>query len=338
MNRKAAIFFILMLVILSTTLTFYFISKRIPMDPQNTGNIPGNMQNQGLFFEMDGKVYFSNASDYGCLYSMNPDESKAKRITTMGAKYITGADGFLYFYMDSTKKSANVSGLGAATNQFGIYRCKADGSDQTCLIRDFCGEVQLCGEYLYYQLKTGDGSLHKIKCNKKDESTVADEPISPVCYDNGIIYYTGVRSDHAIHALFTQNGDTESTVIAGANFFPVVQDGYVYYLDGLDNYKICRSNLSSGEKEVIATDRVDCFTMDRNYIYYSCSDSASPSMGLHRCDINGGNNYLLYQGIVNSINITSRYIYFKEYGNDDLFLHMPIDLSRQAEAFVVSSK
>ena len=336
MNKKAALFFLLMFVIIATTLTVYFISKRIPMSPLNHGNTAGNMQNKGLFFEMDGKVYFSNASDNGCLYSMNLDETGLKRLTTMGAKYISGADGFLYFYMDSTQKSSNVSGLGAATNQFGIYRCKVNGGDQTCLVRDFCGEVQLCGEYLYYQLKTGGGSLCKMKCNKTKESTVAQELISPVCYDNGIIYYTGVNNDHNIHALFTENGDTEYTLIPGNFFFPVVQDGYIYYLNGPENYSLWRSNLSTGEQELVTSDRVDCFTMDRNYIYYSFSDPNSPS--LRRCDVDGDNKLILHEGIVNSINLTSKYIYFKQYGNDELYWHMPVDLSRPAEAFIAQSR
>ncbi|MBQ7614175.1 MAG: DUF5050 domain-containing protein [Butyrivibrio sp.] len=336
MSKKAAVVFILILLAVAGIMTLYVVGKHVPMDPSNTGNIAGNMQNKGLFFEMDGKVFFANASDNNCLYSMNLDETKPKRLTAMGAKYITGADGFLYFYMDSSKKSSKVSGLGAATNQYGIYRCKASGDNQTCLIRDFCGELQLCGEYIYYQIKTNGGSLHKIKCNKTAESTVAAELISPLCYDNGMIYFTGVVSDHNLHALFTTNGDSERTLIPGNYFFPVVQDGYIYYLNGDKNYSIWRTDLSSGEQQQITSDRADCFTMDRNYIYYSYSDPASPS--LRRCDVDGSNKVILFEGLVNSINITSQYIYFKVYGNDDLYMHMPINLSRAAEPFVLIEK
>ena len=105
-------------------------------------------------------------------------------------------------------------------------------------------------------------------------------------------------------------------------------------MDGLNNYTIWRSNLTSGQKEQVTTDRADCFTMDRNYIYYACQESPS----LRRCDVTGGNTMILYQGIVNSINITSKYIYFKEYGNDGLYLHMPTDLSRSAEPFMVTAR
>ncbi len=335
MNRKFVIFFIIMLLIVIGFGTFYYLDKRVPLDPSSVGNSAGNLHNGGLFFEMDGKVYFSNASDNNCLYSMNVDESEPKRITTMGAKYINGADGFLYFYMDSTAKSSKVKGLGAATNQYGIYRCKASGRDQVCLHRDFCGELQLCGEYLYFQIKS-DGALYKMKCDKSDLSMVTDQLVSPFCYDNGYIFYTGVTNDHNLHAMDTRSGDRESTILTGNFFFPVVQDGYIYYMNGDDNYSIWRASLTTGESQLVTSDRVDSFTLNNRSIYYSYSGSDAPA--LIRCDLNGANRTVLYNGIVNSINLTSQYVYFKVYGDDSLLYHMPLDGSAPASTFVVTSK
>ena len=335
MNRKFILIFSIILLLAAGGLTLFIINKQIPMDPLNHGNTPGNLQNSGLFFEMDGKVFFSNANDHDCLYSMNVDESSPKRLTTMGAKYINGADGYLYFYMDSTNRSDKVTGLGAASNQYGLYRCRANGEKLTCLHRDFCGEVQLCGEYVYYQVKTDGGSLCKIRCDKKDLTKVADEMVSPVCYDNGVIYYTGVSKDHDIHMMYTST-DTGRTVINGFYFYPVVQDGYLYYLNGESNYSIWRTNLTTGAQELVTSDRVDCFAVDREHIYYAYSNAQTPE--LRRCDLNGSNKITLYSGIVNSINLTSRYVYFKVYGNDNQLYHMPLDLSQAAGPFFVISK
>ncbi len=331
MTRKTVLAFSILALAVVAIFTFYILDRRIPMDTAATGNSAGNMQNSGLFFEMGDKVYFANASDNNCLYSMNLDESKPKRITSMGVKYISGSNGFLYFYMDSTKLANNVKGLGAASNQYGIYRCKANGRNQTCLLRDFCGEVQLCGEYLYYQGKTNGGSLNKIRVDKTNQSVVAQEFISPVCYDNGIIYYTGVSSDHNIHALYTQSGDATTNILNGNYFFPVVNGGYIYYLNGDSNYSLWRTNLYSGEQQLITSDRVDCFTMDDRYIYYSYSNAETPA--LKRCDHDGMNQLVLYNGIVNSINLTSRYVYFKVYGSDEVMYHIPTDLSQGATVF-----
>jgi len=331
--RKRTILVISIIVLLVVGMIAVYINEQIiPMSPSDTGNSAGNLHNNGYFFEMDDKVYFANPYDNYCLYSMNLDESKPKRLTSMGVKYISGANDLLYFYMDSTSVGKGISGLGNATNQYGIYRCKTNGGNQTCLLRDFCGQLQLCGEYLYYQVKT-DNSLNKIRVDKKDKSLVANEMISPVCYDNGIIYYTGVNSDHNLHAMYTQNGDATTIVLPGYCFFPVVQYGYVYYLNGESNYSLWRANLYSGEAELITTDRVDCFSLNDSHIYYSYSSEDSPA--LRRCDLDGSNKIDLYSGNVNSINLTSRFVYFKVYGQDDVMYHMPLDGSAPASLFVV---
>ena len=335
MNKKALIVFLIMALVVTGAITFYIIDKRVPMSPSNSGNTPGNLQNGGLFFEMDGKVYFSNSNDANCLYSMNPDESSPKRLTSMGAKYISGAEDFLYFYMDSTKVSSKVTGLGSVTNQYGIYRCRTTGRDQFCLLRDFCGEVNLCGEYIYYQSKTG-ASLNKIKCNQKDQQQVSEDYISPVCYDDGLIFFTGVSKDHNIHTMDTRAGDLDSTVVSGNYFLPVVQDGYLYYLDGETNYSLWRVNLSTNEKTLVTSDRIDCFNVNSTHIYYAYSNAEAPS--LRRCELDGNNREILYNGVVNSINLTSQYVYFKEFGNDDIIYHIPLNGSAPAQPFIISSK
>ncbi len=332
MNKKVILVLSIIVLLAAGLIAVYINQHVIPMSSSDFGNSAGNLHNNGLVFEMDGKVYFANPYDNNCLYSMNLDETKPKRLTSMGVKYINGANGYLYFYMDSTSVGKGVSGLGNATNQYGVYRCKENGSDQTCLLRDFCGELQLCGEYIYFQVKTDGGSLHKIRVDKKNKSLVSQELISPVCYDNGIIYFTGVKDDHDIHAMYTQNGDAITNVLSGHLFFPVVQNGYIYYLNGDSNYSLWRANLYSGETELITSDRVDCFSLNNKHIYYSYSNGDASS--LRRCDLDGANKMELYQGIVNSINLTSKYVYFKVYGDDNVMYHMPLDGSKPASLLV----
>ncbi len=312
---------------------FYVHDQIVPMSENDIGNSAGNLHNNGFVFEMDGKVYFSNPYDSNCLYSMNLDESNPKCLTSMGVKYINGANGFLYYYMDSTQMKKNVHGLGTATNQYGLYRSRTNGNNQVCLLRDFCGEVQLCGEYLYYQVKSNGGTLDKIRVNKTHKSLVLNEMVSPVCYENGVIYYTGVNDDHNIHALYTQSGDSTTDLLAGNLFYPVAQGGYLYYLDGDSNYSLWRANLYSGAKELVTSDRIDCYTMDDNYIYYAFSNADNPS--LKRCNLDGSNTVILYEGVVNSLNLTSKYLYFKVYGNDEMMYHMPLDGSSPASVFVI---
>ena len=335
MNRRIILGFSIFALLITLSLSVYFYTNQVPMNPLDVGNSSGNLQNGGYFFEMDGKVYFSNASDNDCLYVMNPDETDLKRLTTMRSKYISGANGMLYFYMDSTKKSSNVTGLGAASNQFGIYRCKISGKRMTCLLRDFCGEMQLCGEYIYYQNKN-EGTLEKIRVDKSNKSKVADEMISPVCYDNGNIYYTGVNEDHQLHVMNTQNNDLSLPVLTGHLFFPVINNEYLYYMNGDDNYSLWRYNLLSGIASIVTSDRLDCYTMDKNYIYYAYSNGMSSE--LRRCDLDGSNQITLFEGVVNSLNLTSTHLYFKVFGQDDLWYHIPLNGSEGVTIFTDAIK
>ena len=328
MNRRIALGFILTGLIVVLLLFVYFLDQRVIKYPSDTGNLAGNLHNGGYFFEMGNKVYFANPYDNDCLYSMDIDETNLKRLSSMRTKSISGENGFLYFYMDSTKKAGKVTGLGAASNQFGIYRCKINGRNQECLVRDFCGEMQLCGEYVYFQNKTKGGFLEKIRVDKADRTTVAPEMISPICYDDGTIYYTGVLSDHSLHALDTKAGDRIRDVLPGNIFFPVVNGGYIYYMNGQSNYSLWRTNLYSGETDIVTTERLDNFTMDDRYIYYTYSNGLLSQ--LKRCEHDGSNQTVLFQGVTNSLNLTSRYLYFKVYGNDDVMYHIPLDGSQGA--------
>jgi len=334
MTKRTAVTFAIITLIIAFVVAAHVREQRIPMFPTDHGNTASNLHNSGLVFEMDGKVFFSNPSDNNCLYSMDVNESNPKRLTSMGVKYINGANGMLYFYMDSTHKSNNVTGLGSVTNQYGIYRCKTNGRNQTCLLRELCEEVQLCGEYLYYQVTPNGGSLEKIRVDQTNRSTVANEKISPVCYNNGTIYYTGVTSDHNIHTLQTTAGDAKGTAIEGNYFCPVVQGNYIYYMNGDDNYSLCRTNLASGEQEVIVSDRIDCFALNDAYIYYAFSSPTAPS--LRRCNLDGSDTMILYNDVVNSINLSSKYVYFKVYGFDDVMYHMPLNGLSSASVFNVN--
>ncbi|MBE5841813.1 MAG: DUF5050 domain-containing protein [Butyrivibrio sp.] len=331
--KKGYIFISFILVILAGAfIAFHIYRNIIPMSPYDTGNSAGNLHNYGLVFEMDDKVYFANPYDSNCLYSMDPDGTHSKRLTNMGVKYISGANGILYFYMDSSNTSGKVTGLGSATNQYGVYRYNTKTGDLKCLAREMCGEVQLCGEYLYYQVKTDGGYLEKIKVNKTDKKVVYDEMASPVCYDNGIIFYSGVTKDHSIHMLYTQNGDYTRDFLTGYYFFPVVKNGYIYFMNGESNYSLWRASLLTGIPELVTSDRIDFYTIDDRYIYYAYSSETNPA--LKRCNLDGSDPVVLYNGIVNSLNTTSRELYFKVYGNDEMMYHMPLDGSRPAEMFL----
>jgi len=330
---KTAVITVSITIIICILLVLYFYMNSVPMnDALVVGNCAGNMNNGGYFLEMDGKIYFRNNYDNGCLYSMNADETNIKQLTSMNVKYISGYGDYLYYHMDSFNVSGETSGLGSATNQFGVYQSKTDGSNQKCLYRGFTGAQNLIGSYVYFQEKEANlGTLQKIRIDKTNLTSVSDEFIDPSCALDGKIYYTGILSDHNLHILNTTSADKTSTFVQGNIIYPIVSGNYVYYMDGDNNYRITRMDTSTGDVKVLSVARADCFNMNDKYIFYATSTESTPS--LHVMTLDGSSDYAVLEGIYSNISVTTNYVYFSMYDDESRIWHMKVDGSESPELF-----
>lgn len=229
-NWKILLFAGVIVLFLIGSAILSYLSGRVPAnDISVTGNTAGNLNNGGLFAESEGRVYFSNAYDGGCLYSMNSDETDLKKLGSSSVNSINVGGRFLYYYLDS---AAGGTGLGYVVRTYGVYRSTLEGKDVTCLDRNAAVTMQLSGDYLYYQRynNTDFTQFYKIKTDKTDNVLVSDEIVNPASCANGIIYFNGTSKDHNLYTLDTRT-DTISTVLQGNLWFPAYQDGYVYYLN-----------------------------------------------------------------------------------------------------------
>lgn len=308
---------ILILSITGVVLILLFLlvifSGHISLNDENTtGNTAGNLNNGGYFCETKDRVYFANAYDNYALYSMNPDETDLKKLNDNSVSSINAGGNYLYYAMSS---NSNGSGLGFVRKTSGIYRSKLNGSGVTCLDRCHIVTMQLCGNYLYYEKydNTEAVSLDKIKINKKDKQTLAAERINPNCFVNGRIYYQGTEEDHYLHVLDTAT-DTTDVVWQGDIWNPIYQNGYVYYMDVANNYRLCRYSMSDNVVEVLTNDRIDMFNVYDNYIYYQVSSKDAPA--LKRMLADGSSQELIREGVYQNINITSQYVYFNAFNEE----------------------
>ncbi len=311
---------ILLALILSSVISS--LSSKVPHnDPSVTGNTAGNLNNGGLFAEENGTVYFSNAYDNGCLYSMNADETDLKKLGSSQVNSINTAGDYLYYYMDTSNAG---TGLGFVVRTYGVYRSKTNGKDVACLDRNAAVTMQLCGDYIYYQRynNTDFTQLYKIKTDKSENSLVYDGIINPAACHNGIIYFNGTEDDHYLYTLDTAT-DTISTVYQGNLWYPVWQDNYIYYMDVSSDYRLCRLSLADFTVEILTNDRVDSFNVGENYIYYQRNSASQPA--LMRMELNGGNPEVVAEGNYRDINLTSSYAYFTAFGADTPVYHTPVN-------------
>lgn len=293
-------------------------SQKIPENDINLrGNTPSNAYNSGLFCEgSDGIVYFSNSYDNGALYSMNPDETDLKKLNKYNTQWINEAGKYLYYY-EAADGSNAIAGFGG--HMMGIYRSDKKGGKLKCLDKAPCVNLSLAGNYLFYMRYTNVNNegltLHKLHIDKKDEEQVMKDFINPSCVLNGNIYYAGLSEDHKLYKLNCVN-DSVNVLIDDNMWFPVVTDDErtVYYISVDDGYKLYRTTLGGGEPEKLTDDRIDCYCLAGDYIYYQKANEND--MGLMRMRLDGSDSMELLSGVYRMINATSRTVYFKQYGDD----------------------
>lgn len=295
-------------------------NKIKPNPPLTVGNTAGNLNNGGLFCETEDKIYFSNAYDNGCIYSMNLDGTELRRLIAANGKLLCADENALYYYQDSASGKA---GLGYIRSTFGMYRLALDRSKKTtCLTRNAVYGMQLLGSHIYYST-VGDDSpeFRKVKIDKSEDVLLAKMAFNPACAANGQIYFNGTDTNHYLYSWNPQS-DSSSEIWRGNLWYPVYDNGYIYYLDVPNNYRLARYNLSADSVEVLTHDRVDCFNLGHGYIYYQSNSETEPA--LKKMNLDGSQVEIVAAGNYTAINMTSRYVYFKMFGAETPIYQVPV--------------
>lgn len=300
-------------------LIIVLLSGRVSMNPEGTiGNTAGNLNNDGLFCEYNGTVYFSNSYDGGSLYAMDPSEGNIRKLSVSNVRNLLAGGKYLYYFQIGATGSGGIENVRTVKS---FNRSSLDGDTATGLTRDVIVTAQLVDNYLYMLASTADGpSFYKIKIDKSDKTMLANYQINPACAVDGTIYYNGTQTDHYLYALNTTD-DTVTELWKGNVWYPVVEGDYVYYLDVENDYRLCRYSFSQAVIEVLTDDRVDCFNVDYGYIYYQ-KNGATPQLKCMRTD--GTDVMVIAEGNYTHINMTSQYVYFQEYGDDISLYHSPL--------------
>ena len=339
---KKILILIAVLAVIGAAITAAVIrsnNRRIiaPNDPYLAGNSGGNLTNGGLFCEAGGKVYFANSFDGGALYVMDVDETQLKKLGTFNARSINIGGDFLYFCQEQTVSGG--VGLALGRLQPGLYRIRTDGRDANSLKLGVISTAALCGNDIFYLNFTNLGeqrftTLYRINTDGTDDGEWINEIIQPASYANGFIYYArAADDDHSIYALDTQIG-YNSLVLDGNTFNAVYDGGYIYYLDLANNYRLCRYQPPSGQVEVLTSDRVEVFNVGHGVIFYQRYSRTEPA--LIRMYDDGSNPEAIAPGNYTAINLTSRFAYYKLFGDDTVTYRTALYGAATASPFTVA--
>lgn len=308
----AVVVILLILLLAAAAILPRYFNTVKPIPVGTVGNRAGNSYNEGLFCEYNGVVYFSNPYDGGTLYSMNPDESNIRKLSSASVSHLNAGGNYLFYFQ--SQASGN-SGLGYVRSRHGIYRASLTGRNAVCLYEDIIFNMQLAGNNLYFLSSAADGA-HFYRMSPQDDTP---EELSRTTWDfscalsDGTVYYNGTETNHYLYRYDTASGST-SVAWEGNLWYPIYDNGYIYYLDVSENYRLCRYSLTEGMVEILTHDRVDCYNLAGGYLYYQRNSATEPA--LMRMDLNGQNVEMLMEGNFTHINVTSRYVYFTAYGAD----------------------
>ena len=315
MNKKKVIITIIILILITaaigTAIFFYNKVKNTPFPDTATGNTAGNLYNGGLFCEYKDKIYFSNPSDKGRLYRMNPDGTGAKLISKDTTSYINIYDDKIFYLRNNSKSSDSVF----KNMLYGICVSDLKGDHLSVLHPEITGTVSLCGNYIYYKHYDDETTLtlYKMKRDGSDNHIISDDNIDPSCVYNGNIYFSGISYDHIIYELNTQT-DYFSSVYNGNYYMPIYTGSCYYYINLSGGYTLEKYDLTNNMTNILTSGgKVTTYNLYNDTIYFQLEKG--DESGIYRMTSDGLNIELVAYGHYKNINCTSKYTYFMKYNN-----------------------
>ena len=144
----------------------------------------------------------------------------------------------------------------------------------------------------------------------KEKEQVEKQSYFTASTDGQYIYYNGLTDNHNIYEMDTSN-DHAKVIYEGNCWMPVKDGNNLYFMDCENDYRIAKVDLTNGEKTLVTDCRVDCYNVTGDKIFFQKNDKTNPAI----CCINtDGSNYQeLKEGNYTAINVTSTYVYFKDF-------------------------
>lgn len=195
-----------------------------------------------------------------------------------------------------------------------LYRIKTDRSGKQKLENQEVRDINVNGEWIYYQADKGiyrmkkDGSSKELIC--PNETFVSD-----LNYYDGSLYF----EDEDLN-LYKMNLDTNQiTCISDKRFQEmVIIDGWIYYISYYKN-KLKRCTINGTDFQTLSPHSVDTYTIDDGNIYFQDGDDYC----LYRMTMDGSNITKLKNDFVaDSMHIIDGTLYYLAIGTQVCSLNL----------------
>lgn len=226
-----------------------------------------------------------------------------------------------YFYYYRSG-SGTGTGLGYMFNTTGIYRANSkNGENGLCLDMTPSDNILLIGNTVYYNSEKNGNSIHTVSTDGKDKSTLLPYNITFGSVQNGKLYFTDGIENFHLKALDLTT-NTVSDILAEDIYLPIIDGNDLYCIDIHNNYALVQYDMTTWEKTILDETRTDFFNLSSQYVYYQTSGDNPQFKRISRTSHSID---IIADGAYSDINLTSKYVYFHEYNVNIPVYKIPLD-------------
>lgn len=326
---------LVLLIIIGAVCGYRYYFRILYNDTYVNGNSAGNLYNSGLFCESNGEIFFANPADENRLYVMDSNGNNVKKLSDDTVAFINADEHYVYYVRAANGSNNEFAFLRLNANA--LCRLRRDGKGNPAILDESPSlYASLSGNYIYYLHydESSATTLYKVKLDGENREQVVDIPYFTCSTDGQFIYYNGIKSDHNIYKFNTQD-DTQSLLYEGNCWMPiVVNESVAYFMDCDNDYRLAKVDLFTGEKILLTEERIDCYNVYDDYIFFQ-TNSTAPA--LYRMHTDGSECEIVRTGVHHNINVTSQYVHFNDYFDDTAF-YAPIDGTGSLDIFIPSTE
>jgi len=254
-----------------------------------TSSVNGNFGNGGLIYEDEDIIY--NALP-GSIYKINNDFSGKKILSlpTEDPTNITSIGDSIY-YMDKNDRN--------------LHKIKSDGTGGGNLTFNGTLAYYISGNVLYYSDSIGTG-IQKMDLSMNNKTLICDKAAAEMLVKDDWIFFCTYSTLYKVKTDGSQLTQLSNDCF-GSNIS--VEDGYVYYLAGINDKKLNKVSIDGGTPTQLLSCNVYTYNVSRGWIYYSNADQG---YGLYKMRTDGSNNQRFGNYTSGSIHILGDNIYMRD--------------------------
>lgn len=156
-----------------------------------------------------------------------------------------------------------------------FYQVDIDGSNERLITEEPIAPASFFDGMLYFNGVDEDHDIHTMNLDSNTFQTVMSGNCFNVVATNSYLYFLALDQNYGIARTSLNGSDPTIIVKERCSFFNLSPDGnYLYYqVDGGDNNRLCRMNLSTYESETLREGDYNSIHVTDHYVFFREFDS-----------------------------------------------------------------